>query len=332
MKIGIWVMASAMMIWEGVCEAARVPNEILTEIEASLPEAETIETDEWEFARGGYVLRVDLDITGDGLPEMFVTTSSGMYRGSPVWRVYHARREGGYEPFVLGRLEKVDGVVREPTLSVDGRFGIYLRKNKGVFELGQPWHDRFTAEEEERWGVNYVSFRGNQVQFATEYLGEDWDGGSDKGELVQLEEMIQGVLIADLLRNPEAPWHPVRLSESAPNLLGSFLDPQDQSRVEKMGMFHPALAWEWLRAVREGRPPTQSVDEFDQSLEGLMVREGTPWETNRGDGLGKSKGMDWLLDQVFTAPKEVGLGVVALLSVSAAALFMRTRREVGAKP
>ena len=241
----------------GSAWAGRISPEVLREIEGSLPPAESSPDEEWTFSGGGYVLRVDFDLTEDGRPELFVASSLGMNRGCPMWRIYHARKDGGYDPF-LTQGEIKAGWTAERTLFSDFRFGLQLGRSNGKPAMAIPWHDRFEQNEEKRWGQLVVRFvGGNEIDLSQKFLDEDWVGDGFNGEGFSLETRVRGAMVVDLLRDPDVPWRPMDLNHKVPSGEGYFLNPEDQERARKLGAFTPNLAWRWLKLAKEGRTPLE---------------------------------------------------------------------------
>jgi hypothetical protein len=265
--------------------AGRISPEVLREIHGSLLPYGKSPDDDWEFSGGGYVFRVDYDLTGDGRPELFVASSLGMYRGCPTWRLYHARKGGGYDPF-LTKAEIREGWTAEKTLFSDFRFGLILGRSKGKPAIAIPWHDRFAEKEDEHWGQLIVRFvGGNVVDLSQKYLEEDWAGREFGGKEFQIEDHIKGVLVADLLRDPDTPWREIRLSDHAPSGDGYYLHPDDAERVKRLGAFTPTLAWKWFQLAQEGRTPSEEEKALEANAPEPPAAD--PEETDLPTGIAK---------------------------------------------
>lgn len=171
-----------------------------------------------------------------------------------MWRVYYARPEGGYAPF-LTPAEIKAGWTAERTLQIDSRFGFSKGEIKGKPAIAIPWHNRFAEEEEDRWGETLIQFKGAIMDFFKSRLEENWVGDSFSGTPVPLEELARGVMVVDLLRDPNASWRPILLGKGIPSGDGYFVDPVDEARVKRLGAFTPELAWRWLKQAYAGRHP-----------------------------------------------------------------------------
>lgn len=218
------------------------------------------------------MFRVDLDLTGDGRPELFVASSLGMYRGCPMWRLYHARKGGGYDPF-LTKSEIKAGWTAERTLFSDFRFGLRLGRAKGKPAMAIPWHDRFADKEDEHWGELIVQFVGGHVvDLSQKFLDEQWGGEQLSGKEISIDDHIKGVMVVDLLRDPETPWRPIDVSQRVPCGESYFLDRADEERAKKLGAFTPTLAWKWLKLAKQGRTPSEA----EKAVESLAPVEPEP--------------------------------------------------------
>lgn len=192
----------------------------------------------WENnGNGGYMLRMSMDVTGDGRPELFVTTSLRAVKRMAEWTVFDVNEAGEMRPY--------REAIRAPADSVwpsDGREG------PSLVYVAAPDQERERLSDKNTYPVYRYRFEFPEVSVTLTHISET--------EAMKLRPTagtglpkLEAILLADYLMNRQATWREIR--EWKLNSHGNFFCPEDQDRAAKNSGFTPNAA---LMRLGVGRP------------------------------------------------------------------------------
>jgi len=224
------------------------PKQVFEFLKPILEHETTTAGDAWAYrGSGGYVLRFDLDITGDGQAEMFLASTLYFQRGYGTWRPYLATEDGAYKPF-------------DYEFSETGRAGLNLYGT--AIWLETPASQSTTksiltfGSDRGKYYVGRYSFRDAEIVFERSEVAEAKFPELKAGpNIKRVAPEVRGVLLADLLRNPNAEWKPIDFKSAAPSPEGYYIAPDDAERVKGFVNFTPDLALRWLASAAAGKTP-----------------------------------------------------------------------------
>lgn len=222
--------------------AAAPSREIFNYLRPILEREMTGAQDVWEKSgHGGYVMRFDLDMTGDGMPEMFLGTTLWSWKSNITWDVYRRLSQGEYEPYIYS--SEVTGVsIRASEILLEE-----VGNQKSIITFGA---------DHGKYYVGRYNFRDTSIVFERSEVSEAKFAELKAGpNIKRVAPNIRGVLLADLLRNPNAEWRPIDFKSGAPNPEGYYIAPEDAERVKGLVNFTPDLALKWLESATVGKKP-----------------------------------------------------------------------------
>lgn len=176
-------------------------------------------TDVWENTKsGGYLFRFQMDVTGDGQKEIFVTSSLNAFRLDATWNVFQADKNGRFTPF--------DKTVRLPM----NELRVEQTDNGPVFVQ---W-----SESDRIYAVTKTRFRGHNILTDTETVPfNDFIDGK-QAKLLESTFLVQppleAIALIDFLNNPDGMWMPVK--SLATNADGYVVIPDDAERLNRLSM------------------------------------------------------------------------------------------------
>lgn len=179
---------------------------------------------------GGYVLRFDLDVTGDRLADMFVTSTLDMVKYASVWRVYKATANG-YE-----RFRPVDAYVQlNPS-------EIWVERRGDSIAFVSKGHDRFGVDNF-NWYIGRYIFIDSEIRVERNVVPKETaEAVEEWPTITKVKPEIYGVLLADLLENPDAEWKRIDFSDAARDPDGYYIARGDVDRVRQLKDFTPQVA------------------------------------------------------------------------------------------
>lgn len=240
---------------------AGMPVEIVNMVERFLTLEESIGDEFWRECPGGYIMRHDEDIDGDGRKELFITMSMWVQKGVTPWQVYKKKRLAGYEPYLWLGMEKEGGAFS--TLFVNGNFppSYGFVKRKPV--LRSTWHEKY-ATDGKYYGVDFHFLYGNTHWVETEDTDSYYETvlQLDKEQKVSFE-WIKVILLADFLRNPETPWRIVPGGAIEGLEYCDGLLSEDLHRVAWMKNFTQDVARTWFERAKRGLPIEGDTSPYD---------------------------------------------------------------------
>ncbi|MEI6713572.1 MAG: hypothetical protein WCO60_07460 [Verrucomicrobiota bacterium] len=235
----------------------------------------------WDVSRGGYILTLKQDVTGDGIPDMFIAQSMMMSKGNPSWEVYRAMPDGRYDRFQFVS-ERKDAVAEFGALHISSIDYIFVSSISGGAVLYDPWHNKY-ADEGRYWGVDCYRINGNKVRASVQQTDEKWSSAVYEGDPheISINSTVSGMLIADLLRHPDTKWRSMNMADFIDSPAGQWVHKDDAARLERMAAFTPELARKWLKTARLGKEPEGDTSAYDLPSGTLQPIPTGPDETSR---------------------------------------------------
>jgi hypothetical protein len=231
-RIALWV---ALLALPSVCSAQQVSaitdylKPIVSKIAADPNAGGWI----WETnGNGGYLLRLAMDVTGDGVPELFVATSLTTSKHLAEWTVFDVNQSGAMRPYAKS--------IRLPADSV---WTTAEAGSTALVYLGAPDRERERASDEKPFPVSRFTFVFPEIKEALTYVSEAEATKLRPSDLGQLPK-LEAILLADYLTKPEAKWADV--GEWKLDANGSFFRVEDQERAAKNAAFTPQVALSML--------------------------------------------------------------------------------------
>lgn len=192
-----------------------------------------------EVPKGGYLLKLDLDVNGDGENEVLVATSLDVDRKGEVWSVF---KKGNPNDIQLTNELFLGGDLR---MKVEGRtrkFSFYVpqKQTEGSSYFGYFWLDAGGAWHDETHTLS-------DTEQAT-MDGEDadtmgLDGKPDQQKIAQKLNLgtpvavsIKKVLLAKYVQNPVVPWRDVKTDFT---LSQQYKDPLDAADIASTSNWQP---------------------------------------------------------------------------------------------
>lgn len=212
-------------------EAAEIKNFAEEKIRAELHTA----GDTWVNAgNGGYLLRAEVDITGDNRPEVLITSTLDLHRGLTNWRVFETETGGS-----LRRYE-------EPYL---GGVNVYrpARDAAGDFVLLQ--YDRWQRH------LAIVKFKnGRQERSFIADNSPEWDDETHpflnyETKWPDIQFQVEGIKLCDYVTG-KTNWKAINFDDPAPFTEYYFIPAQDGEDMKANKAFTPEVALQMLRALK----------------------------------------------------------------------------------
>ena len=208
---------------------------------------------EWDgTGNGGYVMRHMVDVTGDGRPELLVSSSLASSSNRSEWKVFDVSPTGQMRPY--------EGTIN---LMADA---VWVTKAGGSTELRCEWPPDFDSDEglknrllpegEVRHHVSRIEFAYPKIK-ETKASVTEAEALSLKAGSTDAKPKLEAMLLADYLTNPNAAWQVV--SEWRSNSNDYFQRPEDAARINELSGFTPQVAMSLLGAVQGDVQPAPSA-------------------------------------------------------------------------
>lgn len=254
----------------------------------------------WEHnSNGGYLVRLSMDVTGDGRGEMFVTSTLTSVKDVGEWKVFDVTEKGEWRPY--------SATIRFAT---DSAWPSKVGDASSLLKIGAPNQEKLRVGDERPFPVRRSAFAFPAITDSWTYASESEVAAltpSDPAALPKLE----AILLVDYLLDPEAKWSAVKDWK----IDGSdhFFRVEDLEKVPKHRDFTPAVAMTRLNRERESERG-KGDDPAGQSpaRKGGQGSEVTGDRGSRGDGAARS----W-----------IGAAVAVLLAVGAIGVVWWQRRK-----
>lgn len=193
---------------------------------------------------GGYVIRTEVDLTGDGDPEVLVSSTVDMHKFSANWHVYSRDADGA--------LRSYEGLYRAIV--------IWDRP-------GQDASGAFVVTDDLGWGEQGLRVtRFSNMRSTDEVLphpaGTDENAGNafDRGDIWPRRQLtVQGVKLCDYVSG-RGEWKVMNFEKAAPYGEGYFLAAEDAEEMRANKVFTPEVALRALRSLPTPGPGAARSD------------------------------------------------------------------------
>ncbi|SKB09350.1 hypothetical protein SAMN02745166_05135 [Prosthecobacter debontii] len=239
-RIALWV---ALFAWPSIGLAQQVSGitDYLKPIVSKIAADPNAGGWTWETnGNGGYVLRLAMDVTGDGVPEQFVTSSLIAAKNVAEWTVFDVKHDGTMRPY--GRSIRLPADSVWPSAEANLTSLVYL---------AAPEREREQASEEKSYPVYRFVFTFPEIKKTLTYASESEAAKLRPSDPSQLPK-LQAILLADYLTKPDVKWADVIEWKLDAN--GCFFRPEDKERAAKNTAFTPQAALSLLRANQPSSP------------------------------------------------------------------------------
>jgi hypothetical protein len=197
-----------------------------------LPEAE-LEFSEWQQSvSGGYILRFEFDVDGDGAKEQFMASSFNAHKLVCEWTI-HAGASG--ERLAKSVLLRPSGFWWNPA----------SRETLSYFRFGAEGGKAILSQ------FSKIGLTTREVPAALDEvktgLGRE---DSPRQDFQRIKPDVMVSLLADVIANPESGWRPLILDDAGHNYglpNDRLLLTEDAPRVEALRNFTPSAALETLQ-------------------------------------------------------------------------------------
>lgn len=186
---------------------------------------------------GGYLLRMTIDVTGDGIPEQFLTSSLTAVKQVAEWTVYDLNKAGEMRPYLRS--------IRMPADSV---WPASNESDPSLVYVAAPDRERELASDEKSYPVHYFKFAFPEINGTLVYATEEEATKLRPVDPSQLPK-LQAILLADYLTKPDAKWADV--TEWKLDANDCFFRPEDTERAMKNTDFTPQAALAMLGLVQQ---------------------------------------------------------------------------------
>ncbi len=182
---------------------------------------------DWRLSgNGGYLVKMSIDVTGDGHPEIFISYSlASNSRWGASWKVFDSSFDGDFLPYE-GNVFLYDD--------------LYIYKNNEIIELRCKQPPRLARYKESgereiyRFSFGYPNIAETKESMTDDEV-EKWIEGA-----IPLMPKIEAMLVMDYLTDPNAEWRGV--SEWSANMSDYFLIPEDKIRIDESEWFTATVA------------------------------------------------------------------------------------------
>jgi hypothetical protein len=248
-------MLAVLIGWSAITEAQQVVviSDYLRPIVSKIAADPNAGGWAWETnGSGGYVMRHLLDVTGDGRPELLVSSSLTSSSNRSEWKVFDMSPTGQMRPY-------------EGTISLMSD-AIWVTKAGNTTELRCEWPPDFDSDEgvknrllpegEVRHHVSRIEFAYPKIK-ETKASVTDAEAMSLKAGSTEPKPKLEAMLLVDYLTNSGAAWQVV--PEWRSNSNGYFQRPEDAARINELGGFTPQVAMSLLGAAQGDVPLAPSA-------------------------------------------------------------------------
>jgi hypothetical protein len=201
----------------------------------------------WETnGNGGYLLRMAIDVTGDGVPEQFITSSLTAVKQVAEWTVYDLNKAGEMRPYL-----------RSIRLPADSVWPASNDSDPSLVYVGAPDRERELASDEKSYPVYHFKFTFPEINETLAYASADEAIKIRPSDPSQLPK-LQAILLADYLTKQDAKWADV--TEWKLDANDCFFRPEDTEIALNNTDFTPQAALVMLglaqQAPQNGNSPT----------------------------------------------------------------------------
>lgn len=181
-------------------------------------------------------MRLAMDVTGDGVPEQFVTSSLTATKNLAEWTVFDVNQSGAMRPYAKS--------IRLPADSV---WTTTETGSPALVYLAAPDRERERASDEKPYPVSRFTFVFPEIRESLTYVSEAEATKLRPSDLGQLPK-LQAILLADYLTKPEATWADV--TEWKLDANDCFFRVEEKERAAMNSAFTPQVALSKLGVVQ----------------------------------------------------------------------------------
>ena len=189
----------------------------------------------WETnGNGGYLLRVQMDVTGDDRPEVFIASTLESTKHAQSWTIFDV---------------DVDGSMRPYNRSLEYSFAWPVTESglKHLIYVSRPDRERERVSEDKTYAVYRFAFAFPEIKESISYASEEEAAKLSQANPSQLPK-LQAILLADYLTKPDATWSDV--TEWKLDANDCFFRAEDKDRATKNTAFSPQVALARIRQVQ----------------------------------------------------------------------------------
>jgi len=206
----------------------------------------------WEInGNGGYLLRLGMDVTGDGVPELFVTSSLTASKRLAEWTVFDVDKSGKMRPYEKSVRVPADSV----WVATEGR-------SKALIYLAAPDRDLERASDEKPYPVVRFDFVFPEINESIAHVSESEATKLRPSDPNQLPK-LQAILLADYFTIPGAKW--VDVMEWKLDANDCFFSEEIRERAARNTAFTPQVALSKLGVVQSSSATSSEQSVADQS-------------------------------------------------------------------
>lgn len=183
----------------------------------------------WETnGNGGYLLRITMDVTGDGRPEIFVTSSLTAAKRIAEWVVFDVSDSGNMHAYK-----------QRVSLPADSIWPNVEQNTPSLVYVAAPDRERERASEDKIYPVYRFTFAFPEIKESLTYVSEEDVSRIRPADPKDLPK-LQAILLSDYLSTVDAKWSYVPEWKLDGN--DCFFRVEDKDRASKNTDFTPQVA------------------------------------------------------------------------------------------
>lgn len=231
-RIALWVVVAAFPLIGFANQDAAI-NSYLQPIISNIANDPNAGGWAWEAnSNGGYLLRMEMDVNGDGQNEMFLTSSLTAVKRSAEWTVFDVDKSGTMRPYA-----------RTIELPADSVWPSGDQTSPSLIYVAAPSREREQASETAIFPVYRFAFAYPEIEKSLSYATEEAVTSLRPTDQDRLPK-LQAILLADYLTGTNAAWSDVEEWKMDAN--DSFFRLEDHDRAATNTEFTPEAA---LKAI-----------------------------------------------------------------------------------
>jgi len=233
-RIALWAVVSAFPLI-GFADQDAAINSYLKPIISSIANDSNLGGWTWETnGNGGYLLRMEMDVNGDGQKEIFLTTSLTAVKRSAKWTVFDVDTSGTMRAYA-----------RSIELPADSVWPSSDQTSPSLIYVAAPSREREQASETATFPVYRFTFAFPDIEKSLSYATEE-DVASLRPTDQERLPKLHAVLLTDYLTGTNAVWADVEEWKMGANDI--FFRPEDHDRTSTNTAFTPEVA---LKAINQ---------------------------------------------------------------------------------
>ncbi len=198
----------------------------------------------WETNRnGGYLVRKEMDVTGDGQPELFVASTLQSTRHEQTWTIFDVAKDGTLRPY-------------RTTLNHSSAWPIVEGDKTYLTYVLPPDKERMRESDEKPYPVYRYAFEFPEIKESLSYSSEVEVYKISQFASEELPK-LQVILLAEYLMKPDAQWADVTEWKQDSN--DCYFRPEDAEIAEKNTNFTPLTALAMLGLAQQAPQNSNSL-------------------------------------------------------------------------